>query len=706
MMSVLSCITESHNIWLVLIAAAICVVGSWVMIRLFHRAVTATGTQKLGWHVLTATSLGATIWCTHFIAMLGFNPGVPIGFDPVLTIVSLLVAVIGGAVGLMVSTSKLVRMAPIFGGALIGLAIVAMHYTGMMGYRVQGLVSWNMPYLIASIALAVAFGSLSLHIAMNKITRSGQFLAAGVLVAAIVSLHFTAMTAFQVYPLLIEGDYSNPDAMQALALAIAGVAVLILGAGVTSYFIDDSLRAEAYERLRRMALIDSLTSLPNRVSFDARLEHDLETVTRTGGKVALVGIDLNRFKDINDQRGHSVGDYVLKVLGQRMNDLLRDGEFIARLGGDEFAAVQRVKDDSTLTHFLARLQTALFESITVDGYPVVTGASIGVALYPDNATDQATLINNADLAMYRAKADLGKVICFYDQSMDETVRARRTLANDLRDAMKAGQLDIHYQVQTSIPSGRILGFEALARWKHPQRGNISPAEFIPIAEENGLILYIGEWVLRTACAQAAAWVQPYKIAVNISPAQFTHADLPKLVRDVLEETGLAPNRLELELTETTIFTDKERSLDMLHQIKALGVDIALDDFGTGYSSLDTLRTFPFDKIKLDRSFISEVESSPQAKAIVRAVLALGKSLDISVLAEGIETQGQLSLLTHEGCDEAQGYLLGRPAPLPDLIASGQLTLLTPEVLRQAVAKAKEMDKGVSMSSGVAIGSAA
>lgn len=698
MMSVLSCITESHNLGLVLIAAAICVVGSWVVVRLFHRAATGTGKQRLGWHVLTAVSLGATIWCTHFIAMLGFDPGVPIGFDPVLTIVSLLVAVVGGAIGLIVSTSKLVRIAPMLGGALIGLAIVAMHYTGMVGYRVQGLVSWNMPYLIASIVLSVFFASLSLHTAMNNITRGGQFVAASILVAAIVCLHFTAMTAFQVYPLLIDGDYSNPDAMQALALAIAGVAFVILGAGITSYFIDDSLRAESYERLRQMALVDSLTSLPNRASFNTRLEQEIETIDRSGGKLALIGIDLNRFKDINDQLGHSAGDHVLKVLGQRMNHLLREGEFIARLGGDEFAAVQRIKDDGTLTHFLARLQTALFEAIPVDGYPIATGASIGVAFYPDNATSQATLISKADLAMYRAKADLGKVICFYDRSMDETARDRRTLANDLREAMSAGQLDIHYQVQTSILTGQILGYEALARWHHPQRGNISPAEFIPIAEENGLILQIGEWVLRTACARAASWVEPYKIAVNISAAQFTHANLPKLVHDVLEETGLSPDRLELELTESTIFTDRERALHMLHQIKALGVEIALDDFGTGYSSLDTLRTFPFDRIKLDRAFISEIESSPQARAIVRAVLALGKSLDISVLAEGVETQGQLSLLSNEGCDEAQGYLLGRPAPLDDLIASGQLTLATPEALRQIAAKGRDTRFGAPISS--------
>src|SRR5690606_13767415 len=263
-------------------------------------------------------------------------------------------------------------------------------------------------------------------------------------------------------------------------------------------------------------------------------------------------------------------------------------------------------------------------------------------------------------------------ICFYEQSMDDTVRARRSLAADLKAAVEKGQLEVYYQVQTAVATGEIRGYEALLRWKHPTRGYISPAEFIPLAEESGLILPLGEWVLRTACSRAASWTPGYKVSINISPVQFVHADLPRLIKEVLDEAGLPPERLELELTESTIFADKERSLCMLRQIKDLGVSIALDDFGTGYSSLETLRAFPFDKIKLDRSFMGEAETSPPAKAIIRAVLALGKSLDIPVLAEGIETQGQLSLLNAEGCDEAQGYLLGRPVPLSEIMESGQL----------------------------------
>lgn len=533
-----------------------------------------------------------------------------------------------------------------------------------------------MNYLYASIVLATVFSALALHIFMRPPLPRARLAATGSLVLAIVSLHFTGMAAFRVEPMLIDGSFSDPAALRALAIAIAGVSIIIVGSALASHLIDGSVRAESIERLREMALTDSLTSLPNRVSFNDRIDHEIELANESGGKLALICIDLDRFKEINDLRGHAAGDLVLQTIGQRMRDRLQGHDFIARLGGDEFAALHRYKSKTGLSDFLAKIEAAVNEPIQIDETEFSPGASIGVALLPDDAISKEALINNADLAMYRAKADLVHSICFYEQSMDETVRARRTLTADLKEAIEKDQLDIHYQVQTSVATGEIRGFEALLRWKHPERGHISPMEFIPLAEESGLILPLGEWVLRTACSRAANWQPAYKVSINISPVQFVHADLPRLIDEILKETGLQPARLELELTESTIFADKERSFAMLRQIKELGVSIALDDFGTGYSSLETLRSFPFDKIKLDRSFMGEAETSPQAKAIIRAVLALGKSLEIPVLAEGIETQGQLSLLSAEGCDEAQGYLLGRPVPLFNIIESGQVKLAT------------------------------
>lgn len=666
-----------HHVWnhdyrLVLLAALICLAGSFVTLKLFRRAAGVGGLQRAGWQVLTAVAAGASIWCTHFIAMLGFDPGVGFTFDPILTIVSLIAAIVGTAAGFSLATSRIIPKATYLGGGFVGLSIAAMHYTGMVGYGVHGIVSWNMPVLIASLVFAVVLSAVAVHLATRAATTPKFWIATGTFVGAIVLLHFTGMAAFQVEPLGIQLVAPVQGAIGALALAIACVGFLIIGAGISSYVIDESVRSDSYEKLRQMAITDSLTGLPNRVSFNGRLDHEFDAARSRGQKVAMICIDLNRFKEINDLRGHAAGDEVLRTISARMRQALKDGEFIARLGGDEFAAVKRLDHTVELSDFLARLEDALTAPVRIEEYEVVPGGSIGVAIFPDDAADKLTLIGNADLAMYRSKASLTKAVAFYDSSMDEIVRERRSIANDLRGAFDADQLEVYFQVQKSVSTGEIRGYEALLRWNHPERGRVPPSDFIPIAEENGLILQLGEWVLRKACTQAASWDPPYKVAVNVSPMQFAHADLPKLILEILVETGLPPSRLELELTETAIFADKERSLHVLRQIKGMGVTIALDDFGTGYSSLDTLRTFPFDKIKLDRSFVEQVERSEQTAAMVRAVLALGRSLKIPVLAEGIENSDQLSMLSIEGCDEVQGYLLGRPMPIDQIVGSGQI----------------------------------
>lgn len=671
MMRVISCVAVEHNLWLVLIAALLCGAGSWATIRLFLRAHEAKGIPQAGWHFLTAVCAGSSIWCTHFVSMLAYDPGAPISFDPVLTIASLLIAIFGTAAGFVCASSPNARIAPALGGILVGMAISGMHYIGMAAYHVDGIVEWSMPYLVASIVLSMAFSSLAVSIALNERVAGHKYWASGIMLVAIVALHFTAMAALQVTPLSTRGDYTNPATLHAMALGVAVAGLMVVGTGLASYLIDDQTRSEAFERLRHLAMNDALTGLPNRASFNEYIDREVDRVREVGCKLAVIGIDLDRFKEINDVWGHGAGDVALKTLADRMSALLQEGEFVARLGGDEFAGVKRMKGQADLVDFISRLEAALFAPIRIADAEAVTGASLGVAIFPNDAQNREALVNNADLAMYRAKASVAQNVCFYEQAMDEAVRANRTLAGDLRDAVENRQFNLHYQVQTSVSTGDIQGYEALLRWKHPTRGNISPAEFIPLAEETGLILPLGEWVLRTACAEAASWSHPYKIAVNLSAVQFAHADLPKLIHEILFETGLRASRLELEITESTIIADKIRTLDILRRIRALGVTIAIDDFGTGYSSLETLRGFPFDKIKLDRLFMSEVETSPQAKAIIRAVLALGHSLDIPVLAEGVETQTQLSILRDEGCNEAQGFLLGRPAPLGEIQAVSQ-----------------------------------
>ena len=438
------------------------------------------------------------------------------------------------------------------------------------------------------------------------------------------------------------------------------------GSFVTT-FEDVTERRRSEQKIAYMARHDALTGLPNRAHFNDYLDQELVRLGKSHDRAAVVGIDLDRFKEINDVHGHATGDDVLQILSRRMQEILGEGEFVARFGGDEFAAVKTYRYHADLIDFLERLERCLFSHIKRDEFDIVPGASIGVALFPDDGTTREVLINNADLAMYRSKAGVNQTICFYEARMDEVARSRRALAKDLWLGLERKQFSLAYQVQKSVSTGKTVGYEVLLRWQHPERGMVAPGEFIPIAEECGAIVPLGEWVLRTACAEAASWLHPYKIAVNLSPVQIGHVDLVGLVREVLADTGLKPQLLELEITETTIIADKERALHVLRQVKELGVTIAIDDFGTGYSSLDTLRSFPFDKIKLDRTFMTELETSPQAKAIIRAILALGRSLEVPVLAEGVETQDQLSLLHVEGCDEAQGYLLGRPQPHADFV---------------------------------------
>lgn len=478
-----------------------------------------------------------------------------------------------------------------------------------------------------------------------------------------------------------------PDLEDALDLVVAQHMALIGGKGgeiVHTFGEDRTLRVshspvgdgswvstvdDITERQRSAAAIahlarhDVLTGLPNRALFNERFDAALANADESDNNLAVIAIDLDRFKEVNDSHGHAAGDVVLTTLAARLSEGLKDGELVARLGGDEFAALKSFTSMDALREFLGRLEAALFTRLTIDGSSVNTGGSIGVAIYPEDGADRSKLLNNADLAMYRAKAEFDRRVAYYERSMDEHARQRRDMARDIWTALETNSFYLAYQVQKSVATGEITGYEVLLRWERPGHGNVSPADFIPVAEECGAIGAIGNWVLRTACIDAASWPEPYKIAVNVSGLQLAQIDLIETVRSVLILSGLAPERLELEVTETSIIADKQRALHILRQIRAMGVSIAIDDFGTGYSSLDTLRSFPFDKIKLDRSFMNEVEVNEQSKAIVRAILALGRSLHVPVLAEGVETRAQLDVLRLEGCNEAQGFLLGRPGAI-------------------------------------------
>lgn len=422
--------------------------------------------------------------------------------------------------------------------------------------------------------------------------------------------------------------------------------------------ISDSKRSEA--AISHLARHDPLTGLPNRIRFEELFTTAIAVADENALKLAVIAIDLDRFKEINDSYGHAAGDRVLSALADKFKGAMKSGEVVARIGGDEFAALKPFSSMDDLRDFLARMNRSLMGKVGFNDTIVETSGSMGVAIYPGDGTNKSKLLSNADLALYRAKGEIDQRICYYESAMDEQARERRTMARDLWKAIEDEGFTLVYQVQKSVMSDKVTGYEVLLRWDRPGHGPVSPAEFIPVAEECGAIIPIGNWVLKRACEEAVLWPEPHKVAVNISGVQLGQMELVDMVRMVLFQTGLAPERLELEVTETAIIADKKRAMTVLKQIKALGVSIAIDDFGTGYSSLDTLRSFPFDKIKLDRTFMGEVQDSEQAKAIVRAILALGRSLSVPVLAEGVETLEQLEVLRFEGCMEAQGFLLGRP----------------------------------------------
>ncbi len=421
-------------------------------------------------------------------------------------------------------------------------------------------------------------------------------------------------------------------------------------------------RRQAESQIHFLAHHDALTGLANRSSFGKRLDQEMRAAKAGERRLAVLCLDLDRFKEVNDLFGHAAGDAMLESVARIVSAELDETQMMARLGGDEFAVLMPCEHASAAGSLAERILDALRSGKAEESGPQIA-TSIGISLYPDDAEERATLLHYADTALYRAKSEGRGTYRFFEAKMGVEVRQRRLLEHDLRHAVARGEISLVYQPQTAIGSGEVTGFEALLRWKHPERGYVSPADFIPIAEESDAILQIGEWVLREACREAGSWPNPLSIAINVSAVQIHSAHFVGLVHEVLLRTGLAPSRLEIEVTETALIRDPNRALLTLRQLKALGLRIAMDDFGTGYSSLSNLRSFPFDKIKIDGSFVRSVDSNAQTAAIVRSVLGLGRGLGLPVLAEGVETDAELGFLVAEHCDAAQGYLMGRPSPI-------------------------------------------
>jgi diguanylate cyclase (GGDEF)-like protein len=429
---------------------------------------------------------------------------------------------------------------------------------------------------------------------------------------------------------------------------------------------DITERRRVEEQVTHLAHYDALTDLPNRVLFREQLEREIENI-QPGRQLAVLYLDIDEFKSVNDSLGHRIGDELLKSVAASLSGCVKATDFVARLSGDEFAIVQTdVGDSADIIDLVARIYRAIREPYECLGHQVATDASIGIALAPKNGMDLDQILQNADLAMYDAKAAGRRTYRFFEPEMDERVKARGILEMDLRHAIVDDGFEVYYQPVIDLQSNEISGCEALLRWYHPQRGMISPAEFIPVAEQTGLINQLGEWVLTTACAEAAKWPDNIKLAVNVSPAQFSSGTLALKVVAALAASGLSPGRLELEITEAVLIRDDEAALAILHQLRALGVRIALDDFGTGYSSLSYLQRFPFDKIKIDRCFVTGIADLPGSSSIIQAVLVIANARNMTTTAEGVETEQQKKLLRMLGCTEMQGFLFSPAKPATDV----------------------------------------
>src|SRR3954470_20748120 len=423
---------------------------------------------------------------------------------------------------------------------------------------------------------------------------------------------------------------------------------------------------EREQRITQLAFNDVLTGLPNRTMFQQQLEHLFRASEGNGSLFALHCLDLDQFKVINDTLGHPAGDTLLVEAGRRVLEAAR-GHFVARLGGDEFIVLQTVGDDRNAIDRLARdILDAMAQPLAIDGNELVPSTSIGIAIAPQDGGDGQTLLRNADLALYRAKEAGRGTFAFFEESLNERAQQRRQLESDLRTAIERDEFELHYQPLFDLEQNRICSFEALIRWNHPTRGQISPADFIPVAEDTGLIVPIGAWVVREACAQAAHWPEHIRVAVNVSPVQFHRGSLNETILRALADSGLAPARLEVEITESIFLEGGDATLRLLHSLRSLGVRVALDDFGTGYSSLSYLQSFPFDKLKIDRSFIQNLLTRDGASAIVRAITELAHALNIETTAEGVEETAQLMELRAHGCSSVQGFLFAEPMTASDV----------------------------------------
>lgn len=678
-------LVSSYNSVFVAFSLIVAILAAYTALNMVGRVSSSKGRAAILWLIGGSFAMGFGVWSMHFIGMLAFSLPISLGYDVALTLLSLIIAIFSSAFAMWLVCQEDLPSARLWlGGLLMGLGIAAMHYTGMAAMMMSPGVTYIPSLVVLSIVIAAAASWASLWIAfrlrrdseINTYARIGASLVMG---CAIVGMHYTGMAAAQFPVGSFCGAANNGIDTKWLAalvivvsLAVFAIALIISMLDVRTNVLANSLD-RAHSELLQLALHDNLTKLPNRLLLNDRLEQAINKASRKTHSFAVLFMDLDGFKAVNDVYGHHTGDRLLIKVSQRILETKRAEDTVARLGGDEFVLlIDSSEPDDTAT-LAQRLVEVIARPYSIDGNSLNLSVSIGIALFPDDGKNTHELMVNADAAMYHAKETGRNGYCFFESTMNVNAHEQMQLQQDLRQALERNEFVLHYQPKIVAPGDQMIGVEALLRWQSAEHGLLLPDAFLPLAERTGLIIPMGDWVIDEACRQLREWQdkghKSWSMAVNLSTVQLAHASLVSVVQAALARHGVEARHLILEVTESTAMRDAEASLEVLNRLAALGVNISIDDFGTGYSSLLYLKRLPANELKIDRGFITELAQGNDDAAIVSAIIALGQTLDLKIVAEGVETVEQKSLLTRLGCTTLQGYHLGRPQPADMLINS-------------------------------------
>lgn len=674
---------------LVVLSFLVAVFASYVALDLARRVVETKGQAARIWLICGSLAMGSGIWSMHFVAMLAFSLPIPLGYDWFITLLSWIAAVSVSGIALLIASRKVLHARQlILGGLAMGIGISLMHYVGMLAMRMDPAIQWNPWLFFLSIGIAViaSFAALLIFFWMRSHPADQvlewQILASLVMGAAIFSMHYTGMAAAQ-FPLgsICRAAYGFGTSW--LGYVVGAITFGLLTTTLITSLLDARLQAHiavlnksldnVNHELLQSAFRDSLTQLPNRLIFEGYLDHMAAQVDRNGGQIAILMINLDGFKLINESLGYQTGDEVLKEVASRLQNKDRATDTIARIGGDDFVILADTEGQpNTAATIAQRIIVAIGEPIRIGGGIFLT-CSVGISLYPDDG-DAAKLIANADAAMHEAKRSGKSTFRFYSPGMNAGMDKLLSLQNDLKMAIERDELMLYYQPKVDAVSREILGVEALLRWNHPNLGMISPAEFIPLAEHCGLIVPLGNWVIRAAIRQVAEWMKSGKtipVAINLSAYQLNQPDLLQRLSSTLDKFQIPAGLVMLEITESVVMENAESSLELMNRLTAIGIKFSIDDFGTGYSSLSYLRRLVASQLKIDRSFILDLEQSEDARAIVGAIVMLAHALGMQVVAEGVENRAQYHYLQTLGCDQIQGFLFSRPVPSCEIAAMGE-----------------------------------